>query len=367
MLIFTASKTLMAQEPHKILKHFNFKKIIIPVIIGIGVAAYLIFQSFDIEVFKNTHWTWITTFWIFVAMLLMVVRHLAYMYRIRLLTDKRINWKHSFQVIMLWEFASSITPSVVGGSAVAFYIVNKEGVNMGRTTAVVLVTSLLDELFYIIFVPIVIITAGFNNIFVKDTDFSIFNMDVGMFGIFLAGYLFIILLQSIIVYGIFVNPRGLKWILIRIFKLRFLRKWLSGAVTTGDQIITTSRELKGKSIIFWAKAFISTVFSWTARFWVVNAMILGFVSVQDHLLIYARQLVMWVIMLISPTPGSSGVAEYIFTDFLGEFIPLGLSPALALLWRLLSFYPYIIVGAIVLPIWIRRVYGLNKKDQVPSK
>lgn len=352
----------MAAEANKILKHFNFKKVIIPIVIGIGVAIYLILQDFDMQVFRDANWTWLTTFWIFVALLLMAVRHLAYMYRIRLLTDKKLSWKRSYQVIMLWEFASSITPSIVGGSAVALYIVNKEGISMGRTTAVVLITSLLDELFYIILVPIIIILVGYDQIFFREAEFSILNTDLGMFGIFVAGYLFIILLQSIIIYGIFVNPRGVKWMLIRFSKLPFLKKWRQKAGETGDQIIATSKELKGKSIIFWAKAFLATVFSWTARFWVVNAMILGFVAVNDHFLIYARQLVMWVIMLISPTPGSSGVAEFIFTDFLGEFIPMGLSPALALLWRLISFYPYIILGAIVLPGWIRRVYGLNKKS-----
>lgn len=351
----------MAEEPHSILKHFNFKKIIIPVLIGIGVAIYLILQDFDMQVFRDAHWSWLTTFWIFIALLLMVVRHLAYMYRIRLLTDNQLSWKRSYQVIMLWEFASSITPSIVGGSAVALYIVNKEGISMGRTTAVVLITSLLDELFYILLVPVIIFVVGYDKIFFRGADFAIFNTDIGMFGIFIAGYLFIILLQSIIIYGIFINPRGVKWMLIRISKLPFLRKWRSNAVSTGDQIIATSKELKGKSLLFWFKAFVATVFSWTARFWVVNAMILGFIAVNDHFLIYARQLVMWVILLISPTPGGSGVAEYIFTDFLGEFIPMGLSPALALLWRLISFYPYIILGAIVLPGWIRRVYGLKRK------
>lgn len=355
----------MTEEAHSILKHFHFKKIMIPVIIGMGVAAFLIFQDFDMQVFRDAHWTWITTFWIFIALLLMAVRHLAYMYRIRLLTDKQLSWKRSYQVIMLWEFASSITPSVVGGSAVALFIVNKEGINMGRTTAVVLVTSLLDELFYILFVPIIILVVGYDKIFFGDIGFSFLNADLGMFGVFIAGYLFIILLQAIIIYGIFINPRGLKWILIRLTKIPFLKKWKNKAVDTGNQIIVTSKELKGKSLLFWIRAFIATVFSWTARFWVVNAMILGFIAVNDHLLIYGRQLVMWVILLISPTPGGSGVAEYIFTDFLGEFIPLGLSPALALLWRLLSYYPYIILGAIVLPGWIRRVYQI--KDAVKEK
>ncbi len=356
----------MTEEHKKILSVLKLKRILIPVILGLGVAGYLFYESFDKEVFKNIHWVWYSYLWLFLAICLMAVRDIAYMYRIRLLTDKQLSWRRSFQVIMLWEFASSVTPSVVGGSAVALFIVNKEGINMGRTTAIVMITAFLDEMFYILMVPIIFILVGYKSLFITDANFAIFNSKFGSLGIFIIGYVFILILTSIIIYGVFLNPRGFKWILIKIFRLKFLRKWLPKAVETGDQIITTSKEMKGKPFIFWVKAYVATLFSWTARYWVVNCMILAFVAVGDHLLIYARQLIMWVILLISPTPGSSGVAEFVFSDFLRQFIPLGLAPALALLWRIISFYPYLFIGAIILPGWLNRVYSKKKKDRKKS-
>ena len=83
--------------------------------------------------------------------------------------------------------------------------------------------------------------------------------------------------------------------------------------------------MKKESMWFWIKAFVATFLGWTARFWVVNFLILAFVAVDDHLLIYGRQLVMWVIMLISPTPGGAGIAEFAFNGFLKDFIPIGLA------------------------------------------
>ena len=77
------------------------------------------------------------------------------------------------------------------------------------------------------------------------------------------------------------------------------------------------------------------------------------------MLVYARQLMMWVIMLISPTPGGSAIAEYFFPIFLREFIkgPQGdLSTIVALFWRLMTYYPYLVLGALILPLWLRRVY-----------
>jgi uncharacterized protein (TIRG00374 family) len=111
---------------------------------------------------------------------------------------------------------------------------------------------------------------------------------------------------------------------------------------------------------------LATILSWTGRYWVVNFLLMAFVaqkySFADHLLIYGRQLSMWIILLISPTPGGSGVAEYIFADFLGDFITnTSWYVPLAFFWRLISYYPYLFIGAVILPVWLRRVFSNKYK------
>lgn len=345
----------MTKKPNA-LKIFSPLRIAFTIVIGLAVATYLVVKDFDLESFQKIDWTWYSTFWIFIALCMMATRDLAYMYRIRVLTDYQISWRNSFDTIMLWEFASAISPSIVGGSGVAIYIVNKEGVNIGRSTAVVLTSALLDELFYILTVPVVILAVGYHELFPVQLQKEVFGIVLGTKGIFLVGYFFIVFLTSFISYAIFFKPRGFKWILLQVFRLPFLRKWRYEAGVTGDDIIITSKELKGKPIKFWLRAFGATLLSWTARFWVVNFLILAFIPVADHLLIYGRQLVMWVIMLISPTPGGTGVAEVAFSGFLADFIPLGLIGTLALMWRLVSYYPYLFIGAIILPKWLRRTH-----------
>ena len=316
----------------------------------------MLWSNYDPTAFDNVEWTFSSFFWLVIALLMMAIRDVSYMYRIRVLTDNKISWRNSFDVIMLWEFASALTPSVVGGSSIALYIVHKEGVSIGKSTAVVMVTAFLDELFYIIMVPVIIVIVGFSNLFPVSLEDEILGIRLGTIGIFILGYIFILILTSIILYAVFLNPRGFKSLLLFIFKFKWIKKWRYAAIQVGDDIMTTSIELKGKDWNFWMKAFGATFFSWTARFWVVNFMILAFLPVSDHFLVYGRQLVMWVIMLISPTPGGSGVAELAFSGFLGEFT-LGLAAAFAFLWRLLSYYPYLFIGSFVLPNWIKRVYS----------
>ena len=87
------------------------------------------------------------------------------MLRLRVLSEKELSWRQCFEISMLWEFSSAISPSAVGGTAVALVIMAQEKIKTGRTTAIVLITSLLDEIFFITMVPIVFFVIGFSNAF----------------------------------------------------------------------------------------------------------------------------------------------------------------------------------------------------------
>ena len=408
----------LIDQEKDITRKLSSKKIILPVLLGVGVAALILYfnltdirfqevqpgecgdyiwedvndnglpdvneaaefkyvgncgGNYGLYTYKDSlaaiNWTWASTIWILTALVCMFMRDLAYMYRIRILTDKKLNWKQSFNVIMLWEFASALTPSVVGGSGIAMFILMREGIKLGKSTAIVMVSALMDELFYITMVLAVLLLVGMDDLFPVQMQRTIFGVTLGTKGLFWAGYMFIFLLTSLISIGVFIVPRGFKYLLLQIFRLPFLRKWRYQVIEVGNDIITTSKELKGKNFGYWAKSLAATYVSWTARYWVVNFIILAFLtqdsqlvsSFYDHMLIYARQLVMWVIMLISPTPGGSGIAELAFSGFLAKFIPLGLAGGLALVWRLISYYPYLFIGAIILPRWLRSTAKRNRQ------
>ena len=350
-------------DKSKLISALKPSRIIYPILIGFIVATWLLYKDFDIEAFFKINWTWHAGIFGIMAIVMMLLRDLAYMYRIRILTDKELSWKKSFQVIMLWEFASAITPSIVGGSAVAIFIVHKEISNVGKSTAIVMVSSMLDELFYIIMVPILYLLIGGERLFSISSITSVEDMTFGygLFYFFVFGYLFLLTYTIIILYALFSNPRLIKWVFVKVFSLPFLRKWRTAAANAGDDLIVASKEIKGKPKRYWVKTGLATLVSWTARFWVVNFLVViplvAGLGLYEHFLIYGRQLLMWVIMLVSPTPGSSGFAEVVFSIFLGEFIPTGLSSSMALIWRLISYYPYLIFGAIILPIWLKRVFS----------
>lgn len=304
------------------------------------------------DLLRKIDWGWSSALWLLLALTCTALRDLGYIFRIRLLTDNQLSWYSGFNVVMLWEFASAITPSVVGGSGIAMFIVNREGISLGRSTATVMVTAWLDELFYVFMVPFVLFLVPFSELFPESLNVQFFGLPIK--AIFFVGYGFFLFLASVIAYAIFFNPRAFKYILLQVFRLTFLRKWRPQVLKVGDDIITSSKEFRGKNFRFWFSAGATTMLSWVSRFMVLNCIIAAFFPVHSHALVFARQLVMWVIMLVGVTPGSSGIAELAFNGFFADLLTVaGVGGALAIIWRLFTYYVYLFLGTVILPRWIR--------------
>ena len=358
----------MSKSNHdQLVRNLKPGKIILPVLIGLAVVGWFIFAEIDADTLSILEFTWKSVFWIFVAWLFMVGRDLGYIIRIRVLTNNELTWRQAFRVIMLWEFTTAITPSTVGGTAVAVVFLNKEKISVGRSTAVVLATSFLDELYFVIMLPLTLAIINYKTLFItslQGTGMAFLNH---LMLLTIIGYAVILVWVIVVGYGLFFNPHAIRKLIVGFFKLPIVRRWQDAAIKAGDDIVESSYELRKKSWIFWLKATAATFLSWTSRYWVVNAVIVAFFTVNDHFLIFARQLVTWIMMMISPSPGGSGFAELIMSRYITDILPVdiafagSIALAIAIIWRAISYYPYLIIGALITPGWIGKNFIKNKK------
>lgn len=336
---------------------FNNWKILLPTFIGLGVILYIFFNEFNIEDVGQISITGHTILWIVIAFCFMLGRDTGFVIRYRYLTEKKLSWKQCIKVSLLAEFGTAITPSSVGGSSMAVLFLTKENIPVGRSTAMVFVTLLLDELFFVITFPILLLFIPFQELF-SDTS----ALKTSILSLFIAAYIIKLLLCLLLIIGLFFNPHVIRWLILKIFRLPFLKRWYKNAQKAGDDLIITSKEIKGKKASFWFPLIIATILSWCSRYLVVNAIFIAFFPVSSNLLIFARQFIMWIVMVISPTPGGSGFSEFIFGEYLGEFIPLKvMKPVIILLWRLLTYYNYLFVGALILPRWVKKSFWKNNQ------
>lgn len=301
---------------------------------------------------KQVDWNTYSILWIMAAIIFTIGRDYFYMVRIRILTKHRLSWKSAFYVIMLWEFASALSPGVVGGAAVAMFILNRESIPFGKATAIVIITAFMDNLFYVVMIPLVLIFVRQSDLFILGDNTSVF-----LSSWFYGGFIIILSVCLLLYLTIFWYPKLATRVLISIFSLPFIRRWKIIAYEWGKDIETASRQFREEKRVYWFKVFGATIASWLSRFLVINAVLNAFLSLGfiDNMRILGKQFILWLFMLVSPTPGGSGVAEYAFSQLLGDLTTSTLLlGALALLWRLISYFPYLFIGVILFPSWIRK-------------
>ncbi len=332
-------------------------RVILPLAIGLGVTFWLFSDELSGDFFGSISWDGRMIVGFALACLFVVGRDFGLAWRFHTIAHPQLSWKRAFKVDLMCAFTSAITPSAVGGSALAIFYLNREGVRLGRATTLTLTTLFLDELFFVIFCPIILLVIPFDELFADGALMTSIQI------VFWTVYAGIVVYTLLLFMGIIVRPHYVARLIRRLFGLRWLRRWQHGASEMADNMIETASEIRGQSRRWWLNVFGATVLSWFSRYLVVNALFWAFVPSASGLLVFARQFVVWVVLMVSPTPGGSGISEWLFTSYYGDLIGSAQTALiLALSWRLLSYYIYLFAGSCLLPLYF------GKKNKIePDK
>ena len=289
------------------------------------------------------------------ALVMLVGREAGFVCRFRWLSDGALTWGQAFKVCMMCEFASAVTPSSVGGSSLSMFFMRRYGVSLGRGTTLMLTTVMLDGVFYVISCPLVLLMVPWGEIIAPLHIAA--GIDTGALVWVLYGAT--ALWTLVLFMGIVMWPAWIRMVLGKLFGLPVLRRWRSWADELAENMVQASADLRGHGLGWWLKSLGATIASWLSRYGMMNALVIGMLPGVDHLLVFARQAVVWLVLVFCPTPGGSGVSEWLFNDLYGDIVTsASMALVLALLWRLLSYYVYLAVGMVVAPLWIK---GDNKQ------
>lgn len=260
---------------------------------------------------------------------------------------------------MLCEFTSCVTPSAVGGSALGMVFLNSEGIEMGRATTLMFTTLFLDELFFVVSLPVIMLAVPYGELFGFNHD----AFTAGLQTVFWSVYAMLFLWTLLLFLGIIAKPHAIHATLNRVFRFKPLRRWAAKVDALGANMEAAGKDLRTRPWRWWLETFGGTALSWGSRYLVVNALFLAFAPDADQLIVFARQFIVWVVLMVSPTPGSAGVSEWLFTTYYGDLIhSAGMALVIALFWRIISYYVYLIVGACIVPGWVKERFGAKKSD-----
>jgi glycosyltransferase 2 family protein len=338
---------------------FKIYQVIIPILLGLLVIGWLFIDEFDSGVFFSINFTFLSSLFIILAFSLMLLRDFGMMWRFRLLTNNELSWKPAFHINVLSEFTTAVTPPAVGGSSLVVVFLIKEGINAGRSTTIMFVNLFLDELFFILFCPVIFIFIPIKQLFNSS------SVIVSTFGV-VFGTLYVLRLCwiTILFVGTFKRPNWIRQILLTLFKLPILRHWYLKVDLLTANIVYASHDIRNRSYWFWIKAFGMTILTWSARFLVVNAIFMAFnPQNMNQIVVFARQLILWVVMVITPTPGGSGISEYAFKEYYSDiYSSTSTIIFVTLIWRVINYYLYLLLGVLVIPNWIKKSFSKNNSE-----
>ncbi len=267
------------------------------------------------------------------AVALHVFSWVLYSLRLKLLSSMaghQITFPLSFRCTLASNFIAAITPSSAGGEPLRIKVLADDGMSYGAATAVVISERLLDSIFFLTSLALFLMVSGF---------FAGFGLKVGV--------IFLLFLLAFLAF--------LRQLIIRPKRVARLMEWIKKKTGNRAIVLTIEREiwLFREAGIQLAKEtmrclpvlVVMTALIWFSDFLVPSALLAGMAQDPSILLSVAAQNILAIVSLLPLTPGASGIAELGMSYLYSTFVSPALLLPLIVLWRLITYFLNIVVGA----------------------
>jgi hypothetical protein len=329
------------------MKNKKNKLNIILLIIATTIVLYISLKDNFFNVIDGL--TKLNIFWIIIAVIFMIgyyyFRGLS-LYEFTIKFNKNISFNKIFKIVFITQFFDGITPSSSGGQPYQIYALSKEKIEIVDATNIAIQNFIVYQIALILLGLISVILNKILNLF----------DEIGI-------------MNKLILLGFSINVL----VIIVLFSLAFMKKTNKKIITLIINILSKLKIIKKRDIIMEnlnktierfhdgaivllkdKKSFIKTIFyNFMALLlmYSIPAIIIFGMGKYDEINVLESIIASAHVMLIGafiPIPGASGGLEYAFTKFYSVFISGSTLTLIMLIWRALTYYLGVIIGAILL-------------------
>ncbi|HYH05276.1 MAG TPA: lysylphosphatidylglycerol synthase transmembrane domain-containing protein [Bacillota bacterium] len=239
------------------------------------------------------------------------------------------------------SFIGNITPFYSGAVPTQIYLLTQNGIQAGRSSAIVTIRLIVSTLIFTLFAPFLL--------FSYHKTFS-----AGIMQIVISVAIPISALISLLLIVFIIKPKVAKYLVNYLLKLLH-RTRLSSKITPFVTKFLNELEIFHDSIKEFRKAFnfylvILTTFGYWVCFFAVAPLLMqafGLNTPGMFVKSILLQFILFFIMAYMPVPGGSGIMELGLFSVL-SFVPIQIRAILILVWRFLSYHLSTLVGGIIL-------------------
>ena len=322
-------------------KIFNIAVVIISLIIFLYFFIYENGLNQLAGVFKV-----LNIWWLIAAIALMLIYWTFEIFIIHELTKllyAKQKFRKSIKAAMLGQLFGSLTPLQTGAQPAIFYALVDEGIESGSASSILMMKFIVHQTTMTKYSFIIIVLK-----------FSYFqSMISGLFYLCLLGFIFN---SGIILIAVMfsINKRFTTGLLLGIFKFLNRRGLVKRWEKSESKIEKSLNDFHTNAVLIAKnyKAVMKVVIINTAQltvFYIIPYFIYRSFNLHSAspLNMLAAQSLVMMIVSITPLPGGSGGAEGGFTLLFQAFFKGNILPAVVL-WRIITYYSCILVGALFL-------------------
>lgn len=332
---------------------------IVMVAFGLGIFT---FEMRTVDIHATIHaLTTMNLWWLLLALLVMISSWVVESFVVRMFVEhdgERLSFKAAFRVPLVEQLFNNITPFASGGQPAQLVALMQAGVEGGRASSVLLMKFIVYQ-FMVLINFVFTLLVGFNQVASK-------------FGA----------LAILIVFGFLIHVTVIIGLLLVMYYYNFTKKLVSWFVHIAGWFISKPRQqslqakMDEKIDTFYAESlhlkqnkqkvlkasaltFIQLLLYYSVPYFVLRSFGIYHVSLVAVMVMHVM-----IVMIVSlfPIPGGTGGAEYSFKTLFASFVPGAAQLVLAmLLWRLLTYYLGMLLGAVALAVTPDRMRKTERK------
>ncbi len=318
-------------------RSLTLRRILWPVLLSVSVLAAVTALTFDYGDYVEAVGS-LNPVMFLIAAATVVLRVFLGGWRFHFISGGRLSLAQGTRGQLAWDFFSNVTPSAIGGGPLAIVYMSRDSdTRGGDVTAWTLFSMVLDQMWYVIIIPIVLVASLYLDVIPE----SLGSIGYGVFLLYLVGLLIWVAVFS---YATFFRPSLLKRMTDFIFRFRWLRRYRKSVDREMSQLERRAQTLRLQPFRFYVIGLGLTIANWAMRYLLILFVVWGVYAPVDKVLVLLRGAALTLASLAMPTPGGSGGIEGLYFIFFDELMPTTAVAPTLLAWRLLGYYLFIAVG-----------------------
>ena len=338
-------------------RSFTGRRALWPIVISLVVLVFIGWLTWEPGALAE--FLHVVNLWLLVAAAgLLVMRVFVGGYRLKYSSHHHFTYSSAVRGQVIWDFASSVTPSIIGGAPVAAILIARDDSRpIGEVTAIMLFAMLMDQIWFAIAVFLLVTASVFVDVYPD----SLGRVGAGVFTTYFVGMM---VWATFFAYSTLVRPELLQSLVRRAFTIKWLRRFQDRMEHELDNWRERAKILRSQPFKFYLYGLFFAALAWIFRYLVLFLVVSSVHHIPNAIQFIARTMAMLHLALILPTPGGSGGIEGMYALFFTQpLIPKGFVAPTLLVWRFMAYYITIAVGLVITTQVLKRRPRWRRKSE----